>query len=232
MAVGIGLSALARAWRERRLVLAPEHRRLLLGALLALVLVVPAASYLAGGVDAWLGFVANSRLDSGPGPNNMGLPTLLSYDGDTLRMRGIDPESRLFHGWSEARQQKLLDRLPWLLALNGALLVLVLTAARRQPDWVVAILGLGFVVFAFQLTNYYYVLLLPFALLWPRHRSIGIALIASVLAAHWLRGRWIDSEEFFTRSSAVAVLFVAYATAVACFARGPRTQAAALQAPA
>jgi hypothetical protein len=232
LAVGVGLKALASGWRERRLVLAPEHRRLLLGALLALGLVVPVATYCAGGVSAWLGFVANSRLDSGPGPNNMGLPTLLSYEGDTLRTRGLDPEARPFRAWSEARRQTLEDRLPWLLGLNGALLLLVLTAARRQPDWVLAILGLGFVVFAFQLSNYYYVLLLPFALLWPRHRSVGIALIAAVLAAHWLRGRWVDSEEFFTRSSAVAALFVAYATAVVCFARRPRAQAAAPQAPA
>jgi len=231
LAVGIGLAAIAGAWRERRLVLAPEHGRLLLGALLALVLVVPVATYRAGGVSAWLGFVANSRLDSSPAPNKMGLPTLLSYDGDTLRIRGIDPEARPFLAWTEARRQKLEDRLPWLLALNGALLLLVLTAARRQPGWVLAILGLGFVVFAFQLTNYYYVLLLPFALLWPRHRSVGIALIAAVLASHWLRGRWVDSEEFFTRSSAVAVLFVAYATSVVRFARGARAEAATLQAP-
>jgi hypothetical protein len=230
LAVGIGLAAIAGAWRERRLMLAPEHRRLLLGALLALVLVVPVATTRAGGVSAWLGFVANSRLDSGPGPNNMGLPTLLSYDGDTLRMRGLDPEAQPFQAWSEARRQTLEDRLLWLLGLNGALLLLVLTAARHQPSWVLAILGLGFVV-AFQLTNYYYVLLLPFALLWPRHRSVGIALIAAVLASHWLRGRWVDSEEFFTRSSAVAVLFVAYATAVVHFARGARAEAAALQAP-
>jgi len=232
LAVGIGLKAIAGAWRERRLVLTPEHRRLLLGALLVLVLVVPAATYCAGGVSAWLGFVANSRLDSGPGPNNMGLPTLLSYDGDTLRMRGLGEDAQPFQSWSELRRQTLAARLPWLLGLNGALLVLVLTAARREPDWVLAILGLGFVVFAFQMTNYYYVLLLPFALLWPRHRSVGIALIAAALASSWLRGRWIDSEEFFTRSSAVAALFVAYATAVVCFARGPRTEAAALQAPA
>ena len=140
-------------------------------------------------------------------------------------------ETEQILAWSEARRQKLADRLPWLLALNGALLVLVLAAARRQPDWVLAILGLGFVVFAFQMTNYYYVLLLPFALLWPRHRSVGLALIAAVLASHWLRGRWVDPEEFFTRSSAVAVLFVAYATAVVHFARGARAEAAALQAP-
>jgi hypothetical protein len=232
LAVGVGLKAIAGAWRERRLVLAPEHRRLLLGALLTLVLVVPAATYRAGGVSAWLGFVANSRLDSGPGPNNMGLPTLLSYDGDTLRMRGLDPEARPFQGWAEARRQKLAERLPLLVGLVGALLALVTTGARRQPDWGVAILGLGFVVFVFQLTNYYYVLLLPFALLWPRHRSVGIALIACVLASHWLRARWVDSEEFFTRSSAVAVLFVAYATAVVCFARGARPEAAAPQTPA
>jgi hypothetical protein len=232
LAVGIGLKAIATAWHERSFVLAPDHRRLLLGALLALVLVVPVATYCAGGVSAWLGFIANSRVDSQPAPNNMGLPTLLSYDGDTLRLRGLDPDdARPFRSWSEARRQKLDARLPWLLGLNGALLVLVFGAARRQPDWVVAILGLGWVVFAFRLSNYYYVLLLLFALLWPRHRSVGIALIAAVLASHWLAERWLDTEEFFTRSSAVAVLFVTYATAVVRFARGPRAEAA-LQAPA
>jgi hypothetical protein len=61
---------------------------------------------------------------------------------------------------------------------------------------------------------------------------VGIALIAAVLASHWLAERWLDTEEFFTRSSAVAVLFVIYATAVVRFARGPRAKATAPQAPA
>ena len=232
LAVGVGVRAIASWLHERRLVLTQSHQRLLLGALLALVLLVPAATWRAGGVGAWRGFVANSRLDSGPGPNNMGLPTLLSYDGDTLRMHQLTAETRPFQAWDAARRQTLEGRMPWLFGAVFALLWLVTTAARRQPDWVVAILGLGFVVFVFQMTNYYYVMLLPFALLWPRHRSVGIALIAAVLASHWLRARWVDSEEYFTRSSAAAVLFVAYATLVVRLARGPRAEAAALQAPA
>ncbi len=232
LAVGVGLKAIADGWQKRRFALSREHQRLLLGALLALAVLVPPSAYVAGGLDAWLAFVANSRADSQPAPNDMGLPTLLSYDDDTLRLRMLGADAEPVRSWSEARQQTLAERRPWQVALLGGLLVLVTAAARRQPDWVVAILGLGFVVFGFQLSNYYYVLLLPFALLWPRHRSVGIGLIATALASHWLRERWLDDEEFYTRSSAVAVLFVIYAAAVVRFARTPQAQAAAPQTPA
>ena len=232
LALGVGLKAIADGWQKRRFALSQEHQRLMLGALLALAVLVPPSAYVAGGLDAWLAFVANSRADSQPAPNDMGLPTLLSYDDDTLRLRMLGADAEPVRSWSEARQQTLAERRPWQVALIGGLLVLVTAAARRQPEWVLAILGLGFVVFGFQLSNYYYVLLLPFALLWPRHRSVGIGLIATALASHWLRERWLDDEEFYTRSSAVAVGFVVYAAAVVRFARTPPAQAAAPQTPA
>src|SRR5262245_42748762 len=69
LAAGIGAKALTRQLAERRLALAPEHRRLLLGAALALAVALPAAAASGGGPSAWLGFAVNSRIDSQPSPN-------------------------------------------------------------------------------------------------------------------------------------------------------------------
>ena len=225
LAAGIGAKAIARWVGERRLALSAEHRRLLLGALLALAIVLPAAAVGGGGPSAWLGFVANSRVDSQPSPNNMGLPTLLSYEGATsLHALQLEEHARPARVWSEARRHTLARRLPLWAALVGAWLVLAVGAARRQPDWVAAILGLGFVVFAFQLSCYYYAFMLLFGLLWPRHRSIGIALCGLAAASHWVAGRWPDEEEQFTWLSLFAVGFVAYATAAVRFARDARPE--------
>jgi hypothetical protein len=229
-AVGVGLKAIAHAWHERRLTLAREHQQLLLGAVLALVLVVPVATARAGGPSAWAAFVTNSQVDSGPGPNQMGLPTVLSYGPDTMRSSRLGDDPAPFQRWREARSETLARRRPWLFALVASLLAVLLAGVRRVPDWAAATLGVGLVVFAFRLTNYYYVMLVSFALLWPRHRSVGIALLAASLAGHALHARWVDPEEFFMRSSVVAAALVAFTTAVVCFAARRTTPGA--EAPA
>jgi hypothetical protein len=223
LVAGIGVRAAARSLSERRLVLAPEHRRLLLGALLALGVVLPAAALGGGGPSAWLGFVENSRVDSQPSPNNMGLPTLLSYEGaTTLPSFWLEDEARPAVAWSEARRETLARRAPLWAAGVAAWLLLAVGAARRQPDWVAAILGLGFVVFAFQLSCYYYAFMLLFGLLWPRHRTVGIALLGVAAASHWVGARFVDDEEQYAWLTGIAVGFVAYATAVARFAQAER----------
>ena len=219
LVAGIGVRAAARSVSERRIALAPEHRRLLLGALLALALVLPAAALSGGGLSAWLGFVRNSRVDSQPSPNNLGLPTLLSYESATrLSLFWLGDLERPVLAWQEARRETLARRAPLWAAAVAAWLVLAVGAARRQPDWVAALLGLGFVVLAFQLSCYYYAFMLLFGLLWPRHRSIGIALLAVAVASHWIDARFVDEEEQYAWLSGIAVCFVVWASAVARFA--------------
>jgi hypothetical protein len=233
LAAGIGARAVAQWASERRLALSQEQRRLLLGAVLALAIVLPAAALGGAGASAWLAFVANSRADSQPSPNNMGLPTLLSWDGDTrLRLLQLGDSPRPVQLWSEARRETLAARTPLWAALVGAWLVLAMGAARRQPDWVAAILGVGFVVFAFQLSCYYYAFMLLFGLLWPRHRSIGIALCGLAAASHWIGGRFADEEEQYVRLSLLAVLLVGYVTLVLRFARDAQPPLRAPRAPA
>jgi len=224
MAAAIGWKALASGWRERRLTLSREHQRLLVGAGLALAVVLPASLIVAGRASAWADFVTNSRIDSQPAGNSVGLPALLSYDSATRYriLRLESNERRPAVRWTEARDRTLAARAPLRIALAAAYLVLLAGAARRHPDWVAAILGLGVIVFAFRLNSYYYVFLLLFGLLWPRHRTVGIALCAVAAASLWIGDRWQDDDELYARLSLLAVLFVGYATAVVRFARDPR----------
>jgi len=234
LAAGIGVKALARGVAERRLALAQAHRRLLLGAALALAVVLPAAAaFGGGGPGAWLAFAQNMRADWQPAPNNMGLATVLSHERDTtLRRLELASDADPGPAWSEARRTTLARRTPLFAALLGAWLVLAVGAARRQPDWAAAILGLGLAVFALQLSCYYYAFMLSFGLLWPRHRSIGIALLALAVAAHGVVARWPDDEEQYLRLSLLAVLFVTFATAVLRFAPAAREPGAPTRRPA
>jgi hypothetical protein len=161
----------------------------------------------------------------------MGLPTLLAYDGGTrLRLLQLGDAAKPVQVWSEVRRETLAARAPLWAVLVGVWLVLAVGAARRQPDWVAAILGLGFVVFAFQLSCYYYAFMLLFGLLWPRHRSIGIALCGLAAASHWIGARFADEEEQYMRLSLLALLLVGYVTLVLRFAREARPPLPAPQA--
>ena len=225
MALGIGIKAVAGWVQERRLSVTPEHRRLLLGALLALALVLPLSAHYGGGLRVWLDFAANVRADQQPSTNNMGLPMLLGYDSDSrLRMLKLENRAQPAEDWMEARTRTLERRMPLLLGVLGAYLALFVGVARRRPDWVVAILGLGFVVLTVQLSCYYYALLLLFGLLWPRYAGVGLALCGVSLASHLIYERWRDEEENATWLSLVVVSFVIYATAA--------VRVSALRAPA
>jgi hypothetical protein len=219
LALGVAVETLAAWARERRLALSPERKRLLAGAVLAVAVVLP-LSVLEGGSRAWLDFAANLRTDIQPSTNNLGLPMLLGYSSDgRLRMLRLENRARPAADWMEARTRTLAGRTPWLLGIVGAWLALFVGVARRQPDWVAAILGLGLAALTIQLSCYYYAFLLLFALLWPRHASLGLALCAVALASHWILARWRDEEEYATWLSLVVVAFVFYATAAVRAAR-------------
>jgi hypothetical protein len=227
LAFGIGLKTIGTWFSERRLFLSPEHRRLLLGAALALAVLLPAALLSGGTPPLWRDFVINSRIDSEPSPNNMGLPTVLSYDPkQTLRAFELVDPMGAGQSWTASHKATLESRWLFWAVLVAGWLSIAFGAARRHPDWVAAVLGLGFLVFAFELSCYYYAFMLLFGLLWPRHRSIGIALCGLAAASLWLGDRWLDEEDLYTRLSLWTVAFVAYSTIVLRIAR-PESEAAA-----
>jgi hypothetical protein len=212
--LGVGLAALLAMAREGRVVLRPEHRRLAGGAALAVALVVPLSSLVAGGASSWRDFADNTRLHVGTPANNLvGLQMLISYDHDArlsqLLTRAQDPSA----AWKQARRSAFAERRWAYWAGVAAYLLLLGRALRRREDWEAAILGLGAMLVLIEPTCYYTSILLAFGLLWTRREGIGVALLA-LSAAQWGVAAAFDAwDEIFTWQSVPLVAFVFYATA-------------------
>jgi len=207
--VSVGIAALWHMLRERRLALAPAHRRILMGCLLATAMLGPLSLLRSGGLAAWSGFVENSRVHlATPFKNSMGLRTLLAYPEPE---RELQTQSRSaierYDEWRRAREKRLEQGRALYWGLLIAFVSLLAGAVRRQPDWVAAVLGIGLIPIAFELSNYYYTLLLGFGLLYTRKESVGAALCA-VAALSWAFGEsWQQHAEIFTWCSALVILF-------------------------
>ena len=80
VAVPLILKAAIASWRARKIVLSRIERRFAAGALVTLLVLVPLATWRAGSVHIWSGFVENSKKHlSTPLTNNMGLKAVLSW---------------------------------------------------------------------------------------------------------------------------------------------------------
>ena len=213
--LAIGLKALLEMGRERRLHVSREHRRLLLGALLALATVLPASALVAGGFRPWMDFVHNMQLHAGTsGSNSMGLKTTLSYDPaarlEILQTRDPNPGK----AWKEARRSAFSKRRPVFFALALGFLALLVRALYRQEDWAAGVLGLGAVPILLEPACYYTSVLLAFGLLWTRREIVGAALCALSVVVWAIAASWYEWDDVFTWSSVAVALFVTFATAV------------------
>jgi hypothetical protein len=211
---GIALQALARMGRRRRLELSPSHRRILLGGLLAVAVLLPLSAAIAGGFRAWPEFARNSRVHlSTPLLNHMGLRTLLSYRHAARAELGLDGSLEdPYQRWKASRQQTFEERRLVFAALVVGFLVLLARAAEGQEDWIAAVLGIGMVPVAAELTGYYYGVLLGFGLLWVRREEIGAAL-CGLSALSWLFVEiWHWTDQILTWTSLAVVAFVVFAT--------------------
>jgi hypothetical protein len=213
--LAIGLKALLEMGRERRLQLAPEHRRLVLGGLLALATVLPVSALVAGGFRPWLDFVHNARLHMDtPGSNSMGLKTTLSYDSaarlEILQERDPDPGK----AWKEARRRAFSKRRPAFFVLAVGFLALLVRALFRQEDWAAGVLGLGALPILLEPACYYTSVLLVFGLLSTRREIVGAGLCALSAVLWATAAAWYEWDDIFTWSSVAVVLFVTFATAM------------------
>lgn len=204
---GLGLQALLEIVRRRQLTLSLEHRRIALGALLAVAIALPSSAYIAGGVGVWRDFVQNSRthLDT-PLRNYLGLKTLLSYDHATRTVvSGDQRQPDRFAVWKQGRHSAFERRRPYYYALCLGFACLFVAAVRDQPAWVAATLGIGWIPFSVELTGYYYSLLLIYAFLCNRATVIGPALCA-FSALSWLSvSLWHSYDESYTWTSLAAL---------------------------
>jgi hypothetical protein len=230
---GLALQAAARMVRRRGWTLSPSHRRTALGGLLAVATLVPLSALVAGGFGAWPAFAANSRLHlDTPLVNHVGLRTALSHDpasrAELLFDRDADDP---YAAWKAARRDTFARRRAVFAGAVLAFAALLALAAERRADWVAAVLGIGLLPVAGEVTCYYYGILLGYAFLWPLRRGIGVALCAFA-AFTWLAAEiwhWTDSSLVATSLAATAL--VLYATLALLRSPAPTPPEAAAPGP-
>ena len=177
---GVGLRLLWLLYRERRI--DPIGARIVAGAVLAVVILLPLSNVVAGSARAWPEFVRNARKHTEtPLTNNMGLRTVVSFRWETRQKFTYDPSlNDPFHQYKEARRAAFRSPFGWpvVVAMTAFYLFLLLRIARREMDWwVLATFGFGLIPFAFELTCYYYSFLTVAAFLWGKRPEIPIVLL-------------------------------------------------------
>jgi hypothetical protein len=206
---GIVLKAIARLATHRSLEFSPAYRRLVLGSALAMVILVPLGSAVAGGWHAWVGFNANSlKHASTPLTNRMGLATLAAYD-HPHRARLLQDFPGL--SWEEAHRQALARRRLLFIAATIAFVIMLGWAVREQQDWVAAILGIGLVGVG-EATCYYYAILAGYGLVGDRREGVGAALCCLSAAGAVMAMFSFYPDELYALLSAVTLLFIVCAT--------------------
>jgi hypothetical protein len=114
------------------------------------------------------------------------------------------------------------------VALLAGFGLLLAVSVREQPPWVAVALGTGFVTVAADLTNYYWSILVVYALMCRRHAPLGFALCALSAVGWIIEERFLFMDEIFTWLSLAGLGFVVFATAWVWWR--PATHAGAPQA--
>jgi hypothetical protein len=115
--------------------------------------------------------------------------------------------------WKDARRATFAER-RWIWGgLVAAFAVLLAFALRGEPAWMAAVLGVGLIPVATELTCYYYSILLAYGLLWSEEDWTGAALAAlsTVTSLIPTVTSWDDVR--YTAMSAAVILFVFAVTA-------------------
>jgi hypothetical protein len=208
--VGVALAVVAGTRRRR---MPAEGVRILLGASLAIALLVP-ASELARPGPTWVAFARNLAKHSGvPSPNRMGLTTFLAFDPSTslsrLEQIPAAPERAL---WQRARAADIArHRVPWAIVATLACFAVAL-ATRGQPGWVAAALGLALVPVGPALACYYYAFVAALGCLATRRAEVAVVLLGAVTAAGVVSrlSRYQIDAQYAAQSllAAVATIFV------------------------
>jgi len=224
LVLGLGVRELAWWIRQRRLSIGSESRPFAFGFAAASLILVALATVGAGrGPSVWVEFARNSVTHMAtPLSNHMGLAALLSY-GPATRLAAIDQEVRATAGplgltpwdvaekveltWLQARRERLTSLRPLRVALVVLFVAAAAWATRRADTVTAAIIGIGLVPIAGDLTCYYYGVLLVFG----STPSIGAGLCA-VAAGTQLAGLVRPAaEDYCALSSGLVLLFVAFA---------------------
>jgi hypothetical protein len=151
----------ARQW-DRRLL------RLIMGAAVAVAVLVPVSFVTSGGPSIYPEFLRNTAKHSEtPLTNLMGLRTVVHFrPAETAGRLNTPAMVDQWSRWKQARLKAFHEALPLYVSLVFCYLVLVGLAIRKVEPWVTVLLSATVISFGSELTGYYYAFLIIPALLY------------------------------------------------------------------
>jgi hypothetical protein len=208
---GVGVIVVLRTLRTRQL--HADHRRFLLGSVLA-ALVLGGASAVVSGPHAYAAFAERIRSHEHTRlTNNMGLPVLLAHSWQnrmqfTFDDRLDDPVQI----WKESHAARLAALHPlWLVLCAGVFAWLAWALSKTRLLWVGMALSVALLVCVLDLTCYYYVFFVALVPLIRLRPQLAPAFLALAGASQALLAQlyWIDDRYF-----AQSLLFCSLAACV------------------
>ena len=212
---GVLAKAVGEAVAERSVAPLRRLARFAMGALAAVLLLGLVSSIVAGRASIWSEFADNTAKHAASISSNLvGLRVWLAYDDDHRLQLTTDPLRQDRHEDWRAQVSARQARVWWVRWLAAfAFLGLLARAARGRPDWVAAVLGLGLMPIALDLSSYYYAGFLLFASLWVVRPAFGVALAGLACVSNVVMGLWSFPDEQQARLSLLVVVFVVAVTA-------------------
>lgn len=187
-----------------------SHKRVIIGAIAGLAILVPAALPSSDGPAAYTEFLQNSmKHKETPLTNHMGLPALVAWAPSLIARNTKD--SRLedpFKKWKDARLKSLKDRKLLHYALLAAFLALILICGTRMEDWEATAISSLMIIGIFDLTCYYY----NFIILWApvvmrRVRYTFVFLLMGIFSQFiQLKVGWYDEQYLAETALVLGVL--------------------------
>jgi hypothetical protein len=195
----------------------PRFVRWVAGGALATALLVGLSLATLGGPSTWEHFAQNTfKHASTPLTNHMGLRTVLSWRPETIGQAMVDnTQLDSWAKWKAARLANWRQAQPlfWALMALAVWLTWLALRARGPEPWVALALGIGFIVFGAELTNYYYCFLMGLAVLHVERREVGLIVAALAMLTqliNWGPLRWMSHwlDEQYTAMSLASLFAV------------------------
>ena len=169
-------------WDSWRALVARVDRRsvaILVGAALAVAILVPISLVTSSGIAGYRAFIFNTnKHKETPLTNYMGLRTVVAYSpSEAGRVMKDDRQEDPWGPWKRQKVKTFHARFPIYLLLAGGFVVLLYQALRDAEPWVACSMGAMMMAVGVELTCYYYSFLFAITLLYHKRREAGVILL-------------------------------------------------------
>ncbi len=181
----------------------PDHRRLVMGCLLATAVLVP-TSIAATGLDAYRDFYEHISVHKNtPLTNTMGLETMVVHTWDgRMHVARNDSLDDPFQEWKQGRLDRFQERKPVFFAIIAATGLWMIWALRRTKLlWVGPPVSLLLAMSLTNLTCYYYSMFIIGAVIVASRPTLGPAYLAASGASQVVLANYYWVDDKFTAMS-------------------------------